>query len=561
MAIYSVLKAGGAYVPLDPTYPADRIAGILEDIGSPVLLTTDKYKHHVPKSSVRFSDDTIVDVGGGGGGGGGGDGGGGGKGRHRKLPLVILVEERVAAIADAIQRKVPVPSPPPEWKPPHGGSPVYVFFTSGTTGKPKGVVVEHRGLVHRTLWLQDEYKMQPHERTALKHGYTFGLSEWEIFWPICVGGGLVLMEPGGEKHADYVFSLTQRENITHMFFVPSMLRMLLEYIEVENVDTNDFPLRMVVTCGEALVLETVQKLFSVLPRTAIHNLYGPTEGEMTLWRCPKGVHIPYVPIGRPMSGSKVYVCDKFMQPCAVNEPGELHFGGPFIAREYLGLPGQTASKFIPDPFVGQGVALSPRKASLAVSSPPKKGGAQLAVAAAEDDDDAGETSEGLQANTGTATQAGEPSRLYKTGDLAVWRSDGNLEFLGRIDNQVKLRGFRIELGEIESVMRGYGVQHAVVVLVGDGASQYLAAYCAPASDDDVPLIRSECLKKLPAYMVPAVILPLPAMPLTGARWTKRGYRRRHSRAVRAAMRAAARARSFIRGTRLSARCGTAGLRC
>lgn len=434
VAIYGVLKAGGAYVPMDPHYPEARMLTILEEINAKVLLTMEKLKDLVP---TPWSSDHVMLI--------------------NQHPHTFELSFCSADGSPLCLQGGPN-LPPPGWEAARGDSPVYVYFTSGTTGKPKGVVVEHKGLTHRTLWLQQEYGMLPHEKTMLKHGYTFGLSEWEIFWPLCCGAGLVLIGPDDEKRPEKVHRLTQELSVTHMFFVPSMLKMLCNFIELEDIDTSSSPLKTVVTCGEALTLELLQKFYQLFPSAQLHNLYGPTEGEMTLWKCPKGRATPYVPIGVPLPGCIVYVCDHVMNLCPVNVPGELHFGGPFIARGYLNLPAKTEEVFIDNPH--------------------------------------------------------GPGRLYKTGDLAVWRADGNLEFLGRVDNQVKLRGFRIELSEIESVLRNVGLQQVVVLVTGDGANQMLVAYCAPATEDDVPLLQAECVKRLATYMVPSVIIPLEKIALT-----------------------------------------------
>ena len=193
--------------------------------------------------------------------------------------------------------------------------------------------------------------MQRGDCCILKHSYTFGLSEWEIFWPLTVGGTLVLCKPDGEKDMEYLWKLSAQYRVPCQVFVPSVLRALLEYAELEAEDSRLWPLpdlRTVITCGEALPASLAQQFFDLLP-AALENLYGPTEGEMTVWQCPKGRVLQSIPIGAPMGGSKILLGTQGGL-AAIGEPGEILFGGSFIARGYLGMPELTAEKFVPDKF-------------------------------------------------------------------------------------------------------------------------------------------------------------------------------------------------------------------
>eukprot|EP00929_Paragymnodinium_shiwhaense_P069349 TRINITY_DN3498_c0_g1_i1.p1 TRINITY_DN3498_c0_g1~~TRINITY_DN3498_c0_g1_i1.p1 ORF type:complete len:1217 (-),score=230.76 TRINITY_DN3498_c0_g1_i1:795-4445(-) len=326
---------------------------------------------------------------------------------------------------------------------------------------------EHAGLRHRIEWMQKRYVLKPGEATILKHAYTFGISEWEMFWPMAVGSTLVVPKPGGEKEPDYIFNLCARHPVTVMYMVPSMLNMLLDNIQGEDKDPvrAGFQLRQVVTCGEPLKEETIQQHFQMLPDAALDNLYGPTEGSMTVWRCPRGRCIPQVHIGVPIDGIRVYVLagDGGVRLAEVNVPGGLYFAGLFIARGYLGLPGQTAQAFLRDTVM-------------------------------------------------PAEYPGE--RMYKTGDLACWKPNGELAFIGRADTQIKLRGFRIEIGQIEAVVRAApGVTDATVILAGEGDSKFLAAYVAPMTVD-LDMLRATCVAKLPSYMVPSSFTRLAQLPVT-----------------------------------------------
>ncbi|CAK0827096.1 unnamed protein product [Prorocentrum cordatum] len=231
-----------------------------------------------------------------------------------------------------------------------GGGAVYCFFTSGSTGKPKGIVVEHRGLAHRVAWFQKRWAIRPGECGVLKHSYTFGLSEWEIFWPLSYGATLVLARDGGEKDMEYLHALTESHQIRTQVFVPSVLRAVLEYAALEAQSGGALwpHLQTAITCGEPLPAGLVQQFYDAVPHAQLVNLYGPTEGEMTVWSCPKGEILQLIPIGVPMEGSRVLLRTPGGSLSAIGEPGEIHFGGQFIARGYLGLDALTAEKFVED---------------------------------------------------------------------------------------------------------------------------------------------------------------------------------------------------------------------
>src|SRR5438093_9269087 len=272
----------------------------------------------------------------------------------------------------------------------------YVIYTSGSTGKPKGVPNEHAGVVNRLLWMQGAYKLDGTDRVLQKTPYSFDVSVWEFFWPLMTGACLVVARPEGHQHPDYLLNVIREQKITTMHFVPSMLRIFLESEGVEGCRS----LRRVFCSGEALTFELQERFFQRLG-AELHNLYGPTEAavDVTHWHCSPNAGLSIVPIGRPIWNTQIYILDKYLQPVPVGIAGELHIGGVGVARGYLKRPEMTAEKFISDPF---------------------------------------------NEKTG--------ARLYKTGDLARFLPDGNIEYLGRIDHQVKIRGFRIELGEIETVL-------------------------------------------------------------------------------------------------------------
>jgi amino acid adenylation domain-containing protein len=338
----------------------------------------------------------------------------------------------------------------------------YAIYTSGSTGKPKGVPNTHAGIVNRLLWMQDSYKLTPGDRVLQKTPYSFDVSVWEFFWPLMTGACLVMARPGGHKDPAYLVKTIAEQEITTIHFVPSMLNIFLESEGLERCRS----LRQVFASGEALSCDLQQRFFERLT-AELHNLYGPTEAavDVTYWACRPNGEQTSVPIGRPVANTQIYILDRHLQPVPQGIPGELHIGGIQLARGYLNRPDLTAQKFIPDPF--------------------------------------GKNPE---------------DRLYKTGDLARFLAGGQIEYLGRIDHQVKLRGFRIELGEIEAVLEEHPqVRQAVVTVREDGpGDKYLAAYLAPVSDGevDVASVRGHVEQKLPAFMVPSRFVILDAFPMT-----------------------------------------------
>jgi len=422
VGLLGVLKAGGAYVPLDPSYPADRLAFMVEDARVPVLLTQDRLLGSVPSGRARV---ICLDTG----------------------------WEAVAAESDSRPRVDVSPD-----------NLAYGIYTSGSTGRPKGAVNTHRGIVNRLLWMQSEYGLVPGEGVLQKTPASFDVSVWELFWPLLAGARVVFARPGGHQDSAYLAGLIQRERITTLHFVPSMLQVFLEEPHLRDCTS----LLRVITSGEALPRE-LEERFGDLFSAELHNLYGPTEAavDVTAWPCLREPGARTTPIGRPISNLRIHLLDPGNQPVPVGVPGHLHIGGAGLARGYLRRPELTAERFVPDPFSGW-------------TSP---GG----------------------------------SRLYATGDLARRRPDGVIEFLGRIDHQVKIRGFRIELGEIENALNAHpSVRESVVLARKDGSGgARLVAYVVGRGGEspDVEALRGSLASQLPEYMVPPVFVVLPAFPL------------------------------------------------
>ena len=341
------------------------------------------------------------------------------------------------------------------------GNAAYVIYTSGSTGKPKGVAVEHGSAVNRIQWMQDTFALKEQDVILQKTTTTFDVSVWELAWWYFAGASVHMLEPGAEKDPARIVAAIEEARVTTLHFVPSMMGAFLEYLEsttkeVERCAT----LKRVVTSGEALPRGMVER-FNTLLRplgTELHNLYGPTEAtiDVSWYPCP-AVTPDIIPIGKPVANTRLYVLDAFGNPQPVGVPGELCIGGVQVARGYLNRPELNAGKFVANPFA--------------------------------------------------------EGRLYKTGDLARWLEDGNLEYLGRIDQQVKIRGFRIELGEIESALRDHpSVREAIVNPFGDRGEQRLCAYIVGAFD--ATELRTHLSATLPDYMVPSAFVKLDRLPLT-----------------------------------------------
>jgi amino acid adenylation domain-containing protein len=343
-----------------------------------------------------------------------------------------------------------------------GRQAAYVIYTSGSTGTPKGVVNVHRGLLNRLQWMQDAYRLTDVDRVLQKTPFTFDVSVWEFLWPLISGACLVVARPGGHRDGAYLVQVIQSQRITTLHFVPSMLEVFLRESEVERCAT----LRQVFCSGEALSYELQQRFFD-RSSAALHNLYGPTEAsiDVTAWECRRDGDRSVVPIGRPIANTQIYILDLHLNPVPIGVVGELHIGGMGLARGYLNRRELTAQKFVANPFSDQPGA-----------------------------------------------------RLYKTGDLARYLPDGNMEFLGRIDNQVKIRGFRIELGEIECVLAQHpAIQQAVLLAREDApGDKRLVAYivAAAGSNPSGNDLRSFLQPKLPDYMVPSAFVFLDSLPLT-----------------------------------------------
>ncbi|GGB26258.1 non-ribosomal peptide synthetase [Puia dinghuensis] len=336
----------------------------------------------------------------------------------------------------------------------------YVIYTSGSTGLAKGVMIEHRGLFNRLQWGQDYFKLGPQDAVLQKTTYCFDVSVWELLWPLLSGARLVFAEPQGHKDPGYLKAVIEEQGITTIHFVPGMLEVFLREVKAGECAG----LRRVLCSGEALKSGQVRLCQERLPQVEVYNLYGPTEAsiEVSCWNCPAEVP-EVIPIGRPVANTQLYIAGPQQQLCPIGAIGEIFIGGVQLSRGYLGHPEWTEERFVPDVMSGR---------------------------------------------------SGE--RLYRTGDLGRWLPDGNIEFLGRQDEQVKISGYRIELGEIENVLSQSPEVSACAVTVNedDPGNKRLAAYIVPRGRWDKKVLIDYLRSRLPKYMIPSLWVNLPSIPLT-----------------------------------------------
>jgi amino acid adenylation domain-containing protein len=334
---------------------------------------------------------------------------------------------------------------------------LYIIYTSGTTGKPKGVIVTHRGACNHLHWRHNYFPLTTSDKVLQKASLNFDDSFWEIFEPLTIGAQLILAPPYQHAEIQYLINTIIKNKVTTLCLVPSLLQVFLENPHASKCTT----LKRVTTGGERLSVKVQEKFFQVL-NADLYNGYGATETTIAVcyWKCQPNQAYSTVPIGKPINNTQVYILNSHLQPLPVGITGELYIAGDGLARGYLNRPDLTAQKFINNPF-GDG-------------------------------------------------------QLYKTGDLARYLPDGNIEFIGRIDEQIKIRGFRVELGEIENnLLEHSNIKETVVVaLENEQGEKYLVAYLITNESLKITEIRDYLTQKLPNYMLPSAFVFLDEFPLT-----------------------------------------------
>jgi amino acid adenylation domain-containing protein/non-ribosomal peptide synthase protein (TIGR01720 family) len=341
----------------------------------------------------------------------------------------------------------------------------YVIYTSGSTGQPKGVMISHAAVCNHMQWVAREFPLDHSDRMLLKYSISFDAATEEIFHPLITGAGLVIVPPGCQYDVGYLVELMCEQQVTAIDVVPAMLTALIEDGRIKECRR----LLRVTSGGEVLSAELKDRVCRLLEEVELVNMYGPTEAAITTtyYRCGLGGDEPTVPIGRPIANTRVYILDQHLEPVPVGVPGEIYIGGNGLAWGYLNQPQLTADKFIPDPLSGEIGA-----------------------------------------------------RLYKSGDWGRYSASGNLEYVGRLDGQVKVRGFRIELQEIEERLRDHkSVVDAVVVVREEvERDKRLVAYVVCDHEEVVTPeeLRAYLKSRLPEYMLPAAIVMLEALPFKGS---------------------------------------------
>ncbi|HEX2268089.1 MAG TPA: amino acid adenylation domain-containing protein, partial [Pyrinomonadaceae bacterium] len=422
--ILAVFKVGAAYLPLDPLHPPQRLRQIIARSGAGLIVAAGEF---MPKLEEALSDIEAP----------------------RLLALEELLEREAAA--ENLDRS----SDPANL--------AYLIYTSGSTGVPKGVMIEQQGMINHLFAKIRDLQLSGDDVVAQTASQCFDISVWQFLAVLLVGGRVSIFDDETTHDPGQLLAQVDQERITILEVVPSMLRAMLA--EANRTASRFSTVRYLLATGEALAPELARQWLLSQPEIPLINAYGPTEcsDDVThhLLTTPPPVEATRIPIGRPVSNTKLYVLDRKLNPMPVGVPGELFVGGDGVGRGYWREASVTAQSFIPDPFAGR-----------------------------------------------------EGARLYRTGDLAQYQPDGTIDFLGRMDQQVKVRGFRIELGEIEALLSSHpSVREAVVIADEvEGIETRLVAYVVYEEQPTADL-REFLKEQLPEYMVPSLVIGLDRMPL------------------------------------------------
>ncbi|HSE19187.1 MAG TPA: amino acid adenylation domain-containing protein, partial [Pyrinomonadaceae bacterium] len=483
--LLGILKAGAAYLPLDPEYPKERIAFMLADAQPEIVITTQQLlenlqtieQRKIERQTIELQTIELQTV------------------EHQKIEQQKIEHQKIEQV-----RKRGLPplfgersqAPLPDWfcSPEYGARVVCldaesdrisqqsadnprsfafaddlanVIYTSGSTGQPKGVMLSHRAVSNHMQWIAREFPLDQSDRMLLKYSISFDGAIEEIFHPLITGAGLVIVPAGYQYDTGYLVELMCEQQVTAMDIVPTMLKALIEDERIKKCRS----LLRVASGGEVLSAELKDRVYRLLGEVELVNMYGPTEAAITstYYRCGRDERT--VPVGRPVANTRVYVLDQDLEPMPAGVTGEIYIGGRGLAWGYLNQPQLTAEKFMPDPLSGEMGA-----------------------------------------------------RLYKSGDWGRYSANGNLEYVGRLDGQVKVRGFRIELREIEARLKNHEAVNDCVVIVREEAEgdKRLIAYvvCNRGEAVTPQELRAYLKDQLPQYMLPAAIVLLDALPLKGS---------------------------------------------
>lgn len=415
VALLAIMKAGAAYLPIDADAPARRINYLISDGGVGVLLTESGYGE---EPAVACESTIYLD--------------------KRRDELAAFPGDNPALVNSPRDL-------------------AYVLYTSGSTGAPKGTMLGHAGIVNRIHWMWHYLGLDETDIILQKTPYTFDVSAWELFMPVCFGASLVLCAEADVYDPEKLIDLVHRHRVSVIHFVPSMLNTVHDVATAGHVEKLS-SLKHVITSGEALLEKTVKNYYGKL-RAPLHNLYGPTEASIDVSYFRTSPDDVVIPIGKPIDNIRLLILDQHLQLVPVGVEGEICISGIGVARGYLNKEALTKDKFIPDPYY-------------------------------------------------------EGKRLYRTGDIGKWLPDGNVEYIGRSDQQVKIRGYRVELGEIENTLLGHEAVENAVVLPKGKDNDYLAAFVKCPAYVDMAGLKQFLHERLPAYMVPAEWIPVEAFPTT-----------------------------------------------
>lgn len=425
-AIYAILKAGGTYLPISPDYPEIRKKQIIDNAQLRFLIVgVDQYCEELDGcQTLTFPDASIKTY------------------PDQNLESINQPDDTA-----------------------------YVIYTSGSTGTPKGVMIAHHSLVNRIEWMQDQFPIDDKDVLFQKTHCGFDVSIWELFWWAIAGAGVTLLPHGREDDIFLMTKIIVNRKISVIHFVPSVLRIFLDYLEIKRTRLHLDSLKFVFSSGEALDVKTVNhfnQLFSTVNYPCLVNLYGPTEAtvDVTYFVCDKNTDYTEIPIGKPIYNIELMILDEMLQPQPAGQSGELYIAGVGLAKGYLNNPEQTTRCFL--------------------------------------------------------TLSNDSGKLiYKTGDLAKCDKNGDICYLGRKDHQVKINGIRIELGEIEYHLHTYpNLNRAVVLYIApDNYIQKLVAFIQFKNKSDsfkMSDLKSFIQARLPEYMLPKDYLILDKYPLNAS---------------------------------------------